>query len=238
MFKVALIFIGRLDMKKGFTLAEVLITLGIIGIVAALTIPYITAGYQKQGTINKLKKSYSIISQAFKTSELDNGESVYWDTSQPKKYFQTYWQPYLNILQICTSDNMCGYNSNTPWYRSNGQPDIIHLILDDYRVSFILSDGTLVSFFTRAGFESETDGSVTDSKSNLILVDINGSIKPNKFGKDVFYFERIDGEGIMPYGYNDNDETINNNCSKKGFGYKCSAKIIRDGWKIKNGYPY
>ena len=50
-------------MKNGFTLAEVLITLGVIGIVAALTMPSLIANYQKQVTISKLKKIYSILGQ-------------------------------------------------------------------------------------------------------------------------------------------------------------------------------
>lgn len=50
--------------KYAFTLAEVLITMGIIGIVAALTIPALIANYQKQVTVDRLKKSFSVISNA------------------------------------------------------------------------------------------------------------------------------------------------------------------------------
>ena len=45
--------------KKGFTLAEVLITFGIIGVVAAITMPMLITHYQKQATVNQLKKAYS-----------------------------------------------------------------------------------------------------------------------------------------------------------------------------------
>ena len=51
-------------MKKAFTLAEVLITLGIIGIVAAMTLPSLIANYQKKVTVNRLKQAYSMINQA------------------------------------------------------------------------------------------------------------------------------------------------------------------------------
>ena len=50
-------------MKKAFTLAEVLITLGIIGIVAAMTLPTLIGKYQKKQTVTQLKKSYTEISQ-------------------------------------------------------------------------------------------------------------------------------------------------------------------------------
>ena len=51
-------------MKKGFTLAEVLITLAIIGIVAALTIPSLANGYQKRVLTSQLQKAYAELSQA------------------------------------------------------------------------------------------------------------------------------------------------------------------------------
>lgn len=229
--------------KEGFTLAEVLITLGIIGVVAALTIPNVIAGYEKQVTISKLQKSSSILNQAFKLSEFDNGESVYWNigSGNATAYFAKYWKPYLKILHICDNEKQCGYKSNAPWYRANGKLDIIHVILKAWRESVILSDGTFMSGFTGAGFDSsvnEDDNNYTEGASSLILIDINGGGKPNKFGRDVFYFERVNGKGVLPYGYGDDDDTINDDCSKDNFGYKCAAKIMRDGWKINDDYPW
>lgn len=58
---------------KGFTLAEVLITLGVIGIVAALTLPTIMQHYKKQEATARLKKFVSTMEQAIMLSELDNG---------------------------------------------------------------------------------------------------------------------------------------------------------------------
>lgn len=59
---------------KAFTMAEVLITLGIIGIVAAMTLPALVAKYQKNVTSNRLKKIYSTLSQALNRSQVDNGD--------------------------------------------------------------------------------------------------------------------------------------------------------------------
>ena len=61
---------------KGFTLAEVLITLGIIGIVAAMTLPTVTGKYRKKVVETRLKRFYSVANAAVKASELDNGS---WD---------------------------------------------------------------------------------------------------------------------------------------------------------------
>ena len=58
-------------MKNGFTLAEVLITLGIIGIVAAMTLPALVGKYQKKVTVTRLKKFYSTMQQAIQLAEKD-----------------------------------------------------------------------------------------------------------------------------------------------------------------------
>ena len=51
--------------NRAFTLAEVLITLGIIGVVAAMTLPTVVNKYKEKETVTKLKKFYSIISQSY-----------------------------------------------------------------------------------------------------------------------------------------------------------------------------
>lgn len=60
--------------KFGFTLAEVLITLGVIGIVTALTLPSVVANYQKQKTVSFVKKFYNEINNAIKLSVAENGD--------------------------------------------------------------------------------------------------------------------------------------------------------------------
>ena len=67
-----------LKRKSAFTLAEVLITLGIIGVVAVLTLPTLIANYKKQVIISKLNKVYSTISQAYISAKSDNGELQDW----------------------------------------------------------------------------------------------------------------------------------------------------------------
>ncbi|MDR1168777.1 MAG: prepilin-type N-terminal cleavage/methylation domain-containing protein, partial [Heliobacteriaceae bacterium] len=59
--------------QKGFTLAEVLITLGIIGIIAALTMPALISDYKEKATVAKLKKVYSIFSQVMLQAQAEHG---------------------------------------------------------------------------------------------------------------------------------------------------------------------
>ena len=63
--------------KKGFTLAEVLITLMIIGIVAALTIPSVISNYQQQEFKTGLKKAVSVLNEAIQTNIAQEGETPY-----------------------------------------------------------------------------------------------------------------------------------------------------------------
>ena len=65
-------------MKKGFTLAETLITLGIIGVVAALTIPTLMKKYYEKQTVSRLRETQSILSQAIKMAEDEYGDVEGW----------------------------------------------------------------------------------------------------------------------------------------------------------------
>ena len=98
-------------MKKftGFTLAEVLITLGIIGVVAALTLPSVINNYRKQELITRLKKSYTVINQSIKLAEVDNGEFENWysvDELGRTEYVNRYIKKYFNILILSLKINL------------------------------------------------------------------------------------------------------------------------------------
>lgn len=114
---------------KAFTLAEVLITLGIIGIVAALTIPSIISAYRKKVTETKLKQTYSILSTALTNAEAQLGEPyhIYYNEDQcPQNTFychddllyQDFIKPYVseNVKEINTNANSsaCWANINPP----------------------------------------------------------------------------------------------------------------------------
>ena len=60
--------------KKAFTLAEILITLSILGVVAAITIPTIINKNSEKITVAKVKKIYATLNNAFLQSILDNGK--------------------------------------------------------------------------------------------------------------------------------------------------------------------
>lgn len=92
---------------KGFTLAEVLITLLIIGIVAAMTLSVLINNYQKKVTGTKLQKAYSILTNALRMAEADYGGGAFplrnkihsvvsLSNNDNYKIFETYFVPHLN----------------------------------------------------------------------------------------------------------------------------------------------
>ena len=217
--------------RLGFTLAEVLITLGIIGVVAALTMPVLVANYSKKADVAKLKKAYTVINQAFKLSEVDNGASEHWENAYDigaAVYFEKYWQHYFQGASLCETYKKCGYNSITPWKYLNGNASGTVADMSassNSRVLFYSNDGILYVIFTTYG-----DMLV---QSPHIFIDINGGKAPTVFGKDVFSFVRQEGKGIYPEGYNLPSKSIDSNCSKQNVGTYCAAKIMRDGWEVK-----
>lgn len=221
-------------MKNAFTLAEVLITLGIIGVVAAITIPNLIANYQKHVTVTKLQKAISILNQAYKMSYDEVGEPTVSEAFAmgSNEYFKKYWAPYIKTAIICTTYAQCRYKTNTPWKKQNGKGDKTGLIWEGNRTSFYTSDGFLYVIFTGGGDVLHEVG--------IVYVDINGASEPNIFGKDLFVLARVekDGGGVQPYGYDLATKYIDNDCKKGGGGAYCAEKIRRAGWKIEKGYPW
>ena len=161
-------------MKQAFTLAEVLITLGIIGVVAALTIPTLISNHKKIETSSRLKKFYSSMEQAIRLSEIDNGESTEWIKASTQKdengnadfeangkvskeFFMTYLAPYFKYTKIVDGVNEIDKDGNKT---GNGTQTTVYL-----------ADGSYFFF---------NNGSCMD-----IIFDSNGNKLPNTLEKDL-----------------------------------------------------
>jgi len=219
----------RTTISKGFTLAEVLITIGIIGVVAAITIPNMITNYQKKQTVVKLQKSISVLNQAYRLSYNDLGEPDDL-TISGSEYFRKYWAPYIKSALYCNNYFACGYSAERPFSDMQGNAFSLQITTDsDNRATFYTPDGVL--YLIRL-----IDGAGKVVKQ--INIDINGGQKPNKLGKDVFYAVLLpDGKGILPYGATFNDAQVKNNCLNNN-GQLCAEYIRRSGWKIPNDYKW
>lgn len=230
--------------KAGFTLAEVLITLGIIGIVAAMTLPALVGKYQKHVTVNKLKRSYTTIAQMFNMARKDYGDPNEWsfefgELNQDSfktvlPYIaKTYFLPYLDVANDCGCS--CTKVPNTYKFLDNTLINQFHTHLF---YTIFLKDGSILFISANNNGEKLFD--------LIMFVDINGLKDPNIVGKDVFaYYLNTSGAGKSNFwgltGSNVKRETLLNDargCNKNGLGEYCGALIQYDGWEIKDDYPW
>ena len=235
----------RVMSKAAFTLAEVLITLGIIGVVAAMTMPALITKHQKQVTVTSLKKIYTTMSQAKQLSETQNGAMEYWDfpptfdKSDIEQFFDKYFRPYMQVIGECESEKSCSsiYTAERPIY--------------------ILKDGTQIIFSPNA--QSDTLNSA--KKYIHTCIDTNGNKGPNRYGKDMFVINIYPQKGAVLFGQASDFDPIPKGREELKTGisinsgtetsccshscpvqyakyYNCGALIQADGWQIKDDYPW
>ncbi len=178
--------------KKGFTLAEVLITLGVIGIVAAMTIPGLITTYKAHQLRAQFLKSYSVVQQVFKHMEADDVSLNPQDyKSQDGYLFYQTFKNYLTGVLDCgnyynwksTSASCYDFRNSSAGYgykTYNGKTQVSSSWFDAGQL--LLQDGTLLLF------ENQSNANI------WVHVDINGfNKKPNRWGYDLFTFHFTDG---------------------------------------------
>lgn len=221
---------------KAFTLAEVLITIGIIGVVAALTLPSIIANNKAKALEAGLKKGASTINQALLHYQADSGEPVKADGTLKAGELSSMIKQYFNIAYDCgyayNSSIATGCVSNVgdndsdksskAYQTLNGKSNISLNFFDD--AQFILTDGSMI-FFENSNVSTRT----------YISVDVNGYKKgPNKLGEDLFMFQLNSGGILVPMGakgtdyYSENDEYCSQTSTSNMNGAGCTAKALSD----------
>lgn len=83
---------------KAFTLAEVLITLGVLGVVIAMTLPALIQKHKKIVIETRLKKFYTSINQAIQLSEAEHGNKIYWTPKDTDDFWENYLSKHLNYV--------------------------------------------------------------------------------------------------------------------------------------------
>lgn len=135
-------------LKSGFTLAEVLITLGIIGVVAAMTIPTIMQKITKRKLETQIKAAYSTIAQTMRSVEADDSGfdmKIATDEGQDStnNWFKSYILPYLKTENVCYNKPGCWHKKGTVKdLQGNPSPWDYEAGLGNYIVTFITAKGT------------------------------------------------------------------------------------------------
>ena len=209
---------------KAFTLAEVLITLGVVGVVSAITIPTVVNKYQERVTVSKVKKIYSTINQAFMLSVKDNGYANEWNVNDSSYsvraiQFTEYLKPYLKILRDCgTSSGCLGYTQSVS--RLNGQQHDYNYDTNNSYYKLILNDGSYIWIVVPEALYCQHSGGGLTNICGQIHTDINGGKKPNTIGKDIFMFY------VTPYAIKPN---TTDDCNTNGIGWGCAGYILQNG---------
>jgi prepilin-type N-terminal cleavage/methylation domain-containing protein len=220
---------NRLKIKKAFTLAEVLITLLIIGVVASLVIPNIIQDTQDAELKTAWKKAYSEIAQATQKIMLDNGgtmKGIFTDSDVVKNVYKNYFS--------YTRDCNAGASSGKCWHKVN---EYYYLYGDPYPSSgyssIITSSGMFLVFFYNDNQCNDQIGTSQYYRCAGITVDVNGFKRPNTWGKDIFSVFILENR-ILPNGI-PNDFGWNRYCvgpddpnyrSSSNGGQGCSAKYL------------
>jgi len=189
----------------GFTLAEVLITLGIIGVVAAITIPGLVANQRARVLETQFLKSYATLQLVFRQMQADE------ISLDPIDYPNgTFYKTVMNYLSAPYDCGRGGYwgkvagnnkgrpcyknitgNDDTPYKTLNGKSDARADFFDDGQIA--LQNGSLLMF------ENNTSGKI------YVSVDLNGyNNRPNRWGYDLFTFQFKEGE-LLPMGNSKTD---------------------------------
>ncbi len=222
--------------RCAFTLAEVLITLGIIGMVAAMTMPVIIQNVRAKVLQTQLKKAYSVISQA--TQQFINDEQQIpnpQNYTEPQTQFFKPLAKYFNGGVFCSNtecsdlfDKIISTYKNYPKNTLFSGTGVIENCLDD---GFITTNDSMLIVLDRGTCKSDRF---------LLTVDINGINKPpNALGHDFFVFEIEPENGsVIPSGGNNSaysDETCRTNgplFDNEGVG--CTAKALLDNDYFKH----
>ncbi len=218
--------------NRGFTLAEVLVTLGIIGVVSAMTVPTLMQNYQRKSYVTQLHKVYNELNQALLQYQTDKNALNLKEaglTSEDSVY--QFLKSYFKIVQDCGTDRtpcfpdeyrkLSGISSKGGWSSKR------HVVL---------ASGTAVGTFYRAG------------EDNIICefwIDINGQKGPNVVGRDLFALYLYDDASIddgisttdcktLPLTDECRESNFVNYCSSDlaDYFHGCFGKILNDNWEM------
>jgi len=221
--------------SKAFTLAEILITLGIIGIVAAMTLPSVINKIEESVFTNQYKKLYSTLANAVNKANSDQNFIV---TSISAGSWSANFgalDTNLNIVKTCTSAELC-WTQDTVLGLNGVDINAYDWNFDDAKArnAKILADGAVISGLFITGS--------TGSKAYLqFYVDLNGKKGPNRLGRDIHVMAFVDSPTtepkLIPYysasrSFTDtySQATVTGGCSGLGVtgagnrGYTCGAK--------------
>jgi len=201
--------------RLAFTLAEVLITLGIIGVVAAITMPVLINKHREAVIISQLKKTYSLLSQVVYELNYEYGGN--WKDLTFVQLGDDITSR-IKTLKVCKLGEGC-FEQTPVTYLKGGSTGDWDILTNCYK--FITADGVNILVEHSSGspllhYNKKPDFGIT--------VDVNGTKKPNRLGRDIFIFAIRDGKLIYA-GIDDESAS----CTEEMYGYTCAWRVLTEG---------
>ena len=209
----------KINKIAAFTMAEILITLGVLGIVIAMTLPTVVRKYKRKTAETKLAKFYTIMNQAVKMSISEHGEILIDNTNKTSVSNSAYIEKWYkeNITKYIKTIYEEGADKNGTYYK----------------VSFI--DGTGFSSYMSASNQT------TGKSSLFIFYCLNyKNCRHGQFdGKNQFLFiYNPEKQSIIPHNQGQSYRNLKNNCYSSINRHSCAALIEANNWKIPDDYPW
>lgn len=229
--------------KNGFTLAEILITLGLIGIIAALTMPTLLISTQNDVHAKTLSSIVHDLENAFTTMMSKEGYDTLRETDFYKKGMDANDESTASDLlgQYITLDRA----SSSPGALYDGSTTVKKLSgsgtdnLFDY-ITFRTKQGAILNFGKGSNTNIKEIDAISSGLSMTnspleVIIDVNGPKKPNIIGRDVFGFA-VGNDGLLyPRGSADYKKIYGTSytCSASGDGWGCAADLLKNNYKMK-----
>lgn len=218
--------------KKGFTLAETLLVILIIGVVAMIVIPPLIANIQKSQYVSAWKKTYADLSQASKAVAQDQNGSLM-GIYTTRGDFRDLYAKNLSVIKKCNYSvtDKCWHKASEMKYFNGDPADSWHACDGE---GLILNNGVMFSFC-----QTYNDCSYTFGGSNkicsMIYIDTNGFNEPNTFGKDIFMTELTPQGDLLPvgnkndnYSYRYSADGRPGKCDSGSIGLGCATRYLAE----------
>ena len=249
----------KVQRYTGFTLAEVLIVIGIIGMVANMTIPALMNDISNVQYVVALKKEYTVFNQALKQMALDSGCPD--DLKCVDAFTKSGFAPginisvglelakYIKIAKNCGTETAQGCFSSYTRMNYDKRPHAGDSNYDNMSDVFRFVSLSGASYIVKrepnhwTGAACYNYGGLTGHLSQPcgeVYVDVNGAKPPNAMGRDTFHFYISNGKGAMLYPYGGSemgaggwwDGTTKSCNSANPYGFFCTGRVIEDGWEM------
>jgi len=209
-----------------FTLAEVLITLGIIGVVAAMTIPTLIKNTNQMELITKYKKTYSVLNSATKSIVALNGDL---DTSSQANV-TTQYKSVMNTSSDAAFNDGINFSPTKIYKYNKTNNNSGYNYSADANHGFVTNDGTSLVYEIMDSNCSITINGLTNT-CGIWNIDVNGAKGPNMWGFDYYQVAlayRNGGYSIIPYGSVNDTQTCVVNSASFTTSNGCSTNALLD----------